>query len=379
MADAEASQPLLALPKPPGCREPKYRRLCRKIFSWHVFKIALLGQLLSIFICGTSVTSELLVENYMVNTPVLQNFITYFLLSLVYTSWLACRSGEEGLLYLLRHKWWKYLLLAIVDVEGNYCLVKAFQFTTLTSVQLLDCMGIPLMMVLSWFLFRTRFRWIHYVAVVMCLLGVVTMVSADVLSGREDGKAANKLIGDILVIVGASLYAVSNICQEYVVKNLTCVEFLGMLGFFGTVVSGTQLVALESVTVGRIAWNWCVGLLYAGYTSCLFGLYSMMTFVVKHSSATSVNLGILTADFYSLFFGLFLFGYKFSGLYILSFVIIMMGFVIYCSVTTYTSEVPAESTNGDTDGNAMLDVEAALESDTSKKQEHKELHHISVK
>lgn len=39
-----------------------------------------------------------------------------------------------------------------------------------------------------------------------------------------------------------------------------------------------------------------------------------MPLVIKVTSATSVNLGILTADLYSLFFGLFLFGYKVSKL-----------------------------------------------------------------
>lgn len=67
-----------------------------------------------------------------------------------------------------------------------------------------------------------------------------------------------------------------------------------------------------------------------------------MPLVIKVTSATSVNLGILTADLYSLFFGLFLFGYKFSGLYILSFTVIMVGFILYCSTPTRTAE-PAES------------------------------------
>lgn len=44
----------------------------------------------------------------------------------------------------------------------------------------------------------------------------------------------------------------------------------------------------------------------------MFGLYSFMPVVIKVTSATSVNLGILTADLYSLFFGLFLFFYKVS-------------------------------------------------------------------
>ena len=53
-------------------------------------------------------------------------------------------------------------------------------------------------------------------------------------------------------------------------------------------------------------------LLFVAFALCMFCLYSFMPLVIKVTSATSVNLGILTADLYSLFFGLFLFGYKVS-------------------------------------------------------------------
>lgn len=49
------------------------------------------------------------------------------------------------------------------------------------------------------------------------------------------------LLGDGLVLLSAILYAVSNLCQEYTVKNLSRVEFLGMMGLFGTLISGIQL------------------------------------------------------------------------------------------------------------------------------------------
>ena len=49
-----------------------------------------------------------------------------------------------------------------------------------------------------------------------------------------------------------------------------------------------------------------------GFGLCLFLLYNLMPVVIKLSSATVVNLSLLTADFYSLFCGLFLFHYKVS-------------------------------------------------------------------
>ncbi|XP_068122991.1 solute carrier family 35 member F2-like isoform X2 [Hyperolius riggenbachi] len=328
-----------------------------RVFRWYVLKILLMGQLLSLFICGTAVTSQFLAEHFKVDTPMLQSFINYCLLFAVYTVWLAFRSGQNGLLYIVRHKWWKYLLLGIVDVEANYSIVKAYQYTTITSVQLLDCVGIPVLMALSWFILRYRYRLIHYIAVVVCLLGVGTMVGADVLSGRESGKASDMLIGDALVILAACLYAVSNVTEEYVVKNLTREEFLGMLGLFGTFLSGIQLMALEYNAICAIQWDWKVVLLFAGFALCMFGLYSVMPLVMKVTSATSINLGILTADLYSLFFGLFLFNYTFSVLYILAFVVCIVGFLLYCSTATYTAPPTTERTNEGIENSAIKEEE----------------------
>lgn len=49
------------------------------------------------------------------------------------------------------------------------------------------------------------------------------------------------ILGDGLVLLSAVLYAVSNLCQEHTVKNQSRVEFLGMMGLFGTLISGVQL------------------------------------------------------------------------------------------------------------------------------------------
>uniref|UniRef100_A0A8C9PTB8 Solute carrier family 35 member F2 n=1 Tax=Spermophilus dauricus TaxID=99837 RepID=A0A8C9PTB8_SPEDA len=210
----------------------------------NILKTIALGQMLSLCICGTAITSQYLTEKYQVNTPMLQSFINYCLLFLIYTMMLAFQSGSDNLLDILKRKWWKYILLGLADVEANYTIVRAYQYTTLTSVQLLDCFGIPVLMALSWFVLRARYRVIHFIAVFVCLLGVGTMVGADILAGRDDNSGSDVLIGDLLVLLGASLYAVSNVCEEYIVKKLSRQEFLGMVGLFGTIISGIQLPAV---------------------------------------------------------------------------------------------------------------------------------------
>lgn len=117
----------------------------------------LVGQLCSLFICGTAVTSTWLSRKKSVECPtgiasflfpkiefstwfpvslIAQSFLNYVLMGLVYATAFGWQSSaESGFLEVLRKRWWKYILLAIVDVEANYLMVKAYQFTTLTSVQ----------------------------------------------------------------------------------------------------------------------------------------------------------------------------------------------------------------------------------------------------
>ncbi|XP_037533585.1 solute carrier family 35 member F2 [Nematolebias whitei] len=316
-----------------------------EVFTWQLAQTLAMGQGLAALICATAVSSQYLVSDFHVNTPMLQSLLNYLLLCVTYTTMLLCRTGDGNILQILRRRWWKYLLLGLVDVEANYTVVKAYQYTTLTSVQLLDCFVIPVLMLLSWWVLKTRYRMVHYVAVCVCLLGVGAMVGADLLAGRDQGSASNMLLGDGLVLLSATLYAVSNVSQEYTVKKLSRVEFLGMVGLFGTIISTVQMVILERSEVSNIKWSWQVGLLFSAYALCMFALYSWMPVVMKLSSAASVNLSLLTADLFSLFFGIFLFHYNFSGLYVVSLVVILIGFITFNAVPTPTNPTDTSSSS----------------------------------
>ncbi|KAK1882287.1 Solute carrier family 35 member F2, partial [Dissostichus eleginoides] len=243
-----------------------YNYNLRDVFTWRLLKTLLMGQVCSLLICGTAVSCQYLADAK-VETPMLQSFLNYAMLLLVYTSILCTRKGDRNILHILKTKWWKYLLMGVADVEANYTVVKAYQYTTLTSIQ-------------------TRFRPVHLVSVGVCMLGVGAMW------GPTSWQGATR-------------------APEQTVKNLSRIEFLGMMGLFGTLISGVQL---------------------------------FMPVVVKMTSATAVNLSLLTADLFSLFCGLFLFHYSFSTLYIISFVVIMVGFVMFNAVPTYTA-LPGSGSN----------------------------------
>ena len=87
---------------------------------------------------------------------------------------------------LLRVAWWKYFVLALCDVEGNFLLVKAYEYTSITSVQLLDCFTIPVVMVLSRILLRTVYNRKHLLGALVCLVGLSLLIASDILAKRNE-------------------------------------------------------------------------------------------------------------------------------------------------------------------------------------------------
>uniref|UniRef100_A0ABI7XJS2 Solute carrier family 35 member F1 n=1 Tax=Felis catus TaxID=9685 RepID=A0ABI7XJS2_FELCA len=232
------------------------RQRIRKVLNREMLISVALGQVLSLLICGIGLTSKYLSEDFHANTPVFQSFLNYILLFLVYTTTLAVRQGEENLLAILRRRWWKYMILGLIDLEANYLVVKAYQYTTLTSIQLLDCFVIPVVILLSWFFLLIRYKAVHFLGIFVCILGMGCMAGADVLVGRHQGAGENKLVGDLLVLGGATLYGISNVWEEYIIRTLSRVEFLGMIGLFGAFFSGIQLAIMEHKELLKVPWDW---------------------------------------------------------------------------------------------------------------------------
>eukprot|EP00045_Choanoeca_perplexa_P005588 m.47125 g.47125 ORF g.47125 m.47125 type:complete len:128 (+) comp13203_c0_seq4:915-1298(+) len=86
---------------------------------------------------------------------------------------------------------------------------------------------------------------------------------------------------------------------------------------------------LDSSTTPPLTCCWLAVGLMLGYNIFLFLLYAMIPVLVRQSSATLVNLSFLTSDVYSVLFGIFLFHAQMSWLYILGFIIILVGLFGY--------------------------------------------------
>ena len=61
------------------------------------------------------------------SAPTLQSSLNYLLLGVVYTTLHVRACGWRW-----RCPWWAYALLALIDVEANFCLVLAYRYTSMT-------------------------------------------------------------------------------------------------------------------------------------------------------------------------------------------------------------------------------------------------------
>jgi hypothetical protein len=232
--------------------------------------------------------------------PQAQNVPAYALLALLFVGDCGSRKGAAeaeplvGVSKRRRCDCVKYALLALVDVEANYMVVLAYQYTNITSIMLLDSFTIPCVMALSVAFLQAKYTARHLTGAAICLLGVACTVLSDVAprplgSGGLTAKdrtargTRDALLGDALCLAGEAprrpgrrrsipsperrrataaprrlpragcvLYSISNVAQEKFAKERGSVRLLARLGAAGVVVAAAQAAVFERADLGAL-------------------------------------------------------------------------------------------------------------------------------
>mmetsp|Transcript_39772 Transcript_39772/g.64494 ORF Transcript_39772/g.64494 Transcript_39772/m.64494 type:complete len:369 (+) Transcript_39772:64-1170(+) len=300
------------------------------------WKPLLVGQLISVVLTVSGLVAGLLNERDW-NVPMTLNVCGYAALSL----WLP--------VYMVRYKpWktkflntpWKYALVAACDAEANFCLIKAFEYTSFISIMVLDCLTVPWCMVISRFFMGARYHVTNYVGALLSFGGLLVLVYADTHGSGvkvQDKPPPNPLLGDALCLASNVLFAISSCSQEHFCKRgseaqagaesrgkeelvAASLEYVGFLGLFGVLIGTFQLLLLSerSTAASLFASDPAAVGLVASYALVLFGSYSLGCAMVILSSATLMTLSFMTSDIYSIVIGVFLFNNRFSSLYMVS-------------------------------------------------------------
>ncbi|CAL9174002.1 unnamed protein product [Musa hybrid cultivar] len=329
------------------------RSVCEKwekVWTKRALMGLVLGQFVSLLITSTGFSSSELARRG-VNAPTSQSFLNYLLLATFYGAFVIRRKRP------LQLSWYYYLVLAVVDVEANVIVVKAYQYTSLTSVMLLDCWSIPCVILFTWVFLKTKYGFRNFAGVAICVAGLVMVVFSDVhASDRAEG-GPNPVKGDIFVIVGSTLYAVSNVGEEFIIKKADRVELMAMLGAFGAVVSAIQISVLERSEL--IKWTAGAVLPFLGFAMAMFLFYSTVPVILKICGATLLNLSLLTSDMWAVLIRIFAYHQKVDWMYFIAFAAVAVGLVIY-SVQRKKDEEGAQVVEASDERQKEKDEEAVV-------------------
>ncbi|KAF5114720.1 hypothetical protein DV454_002771 [Geotrichum candidum] len=238
------------------------------------------------------------------------------------------KTGFKAYLRLMLKEGWKYFILSFLDVQGNYFIVKAYQYTNMLSAALLDNLSVVWVVILSFFLLKVRYHWTQLLGIVVCIAGVVLIIVSDLLMGK-DYHAADPVKGDLFVILATFCYGSSNTLEEFLTSKRPYYEVLSSLGFFGTIIIGVQAAIFERASIRDAEWSPAVGGYFTGYTLSLLVLYLIAPIMFRMSSSAFYNLSLLTSDFWALLIGTQAFGFRVYWLYPVGFVFTIIGVIIY--------------------------------------------------
>ena len=239
----------------------------------------------------------------------------------------------------------------MVDAHATILIVYAYTETTITSVMVIEDFSIPSAVVLSLLVLKVTYHRLHYIAIAICLLGISLGFVNDflfVVGDESSDPGKRPLLGDLMSLCGAFLYALENVLQEMLIKKKEDVfNFLGFIGIFGVLITFAEaLIAgelkqfdnVQPEDRGKIAAN------FIGMAAVNFFTYTVIPFFVTRSGATLLNPSNVTTILWSMLFDIVLFGSPFYPLSLCAFCFELTGIIIFSLKMPQRKEAVASDT-----------------------------------
>lgn len=290
--------------------------------------VLFITQVLALCQTGTN-TFTTLIANRGTNIPAFQTFFNYVLLNIVYTSLTIYKYGFKKWSQVIIKDGWRYFILAFLDVEGNYFIVLAYEYTNLLSAQLFSFWTVICVVVISLIFLKVRYHLAQYGGIVLACGGFAVLIASDYITKSNNYAPANALKGDLFCLLAQTLYAFSNTFEEFLVSKRPAYEVIGQLAFWGMLINGVQAAIFDRHSIQHAEWDGKIGGYLVGYTLLLFIFYTLAPIVFRMSSAAFFNIGLLTGTFWGIIVGTQVFGYHIHYLYPIAFVLIILGHFVY--------------------------------------------------
>ncbi|KAH6656896.1 hypothetical protein BKA67DRAFT_655199 [Truncatella angustata] len=296
--------------------------------TWDFWLVLIIGQVLALCITGTNTFTTLLVmENWSI--PALQTIFNYLLLSLIYVPLTLYKLGPKKLGSIIFRDGWKYFILSFLDVLGNYFTVLAYRYTNLLSAQLLNFWSIVCVVIISFVLLKVRYKPFQIAGILIACGGMGLLLGSDHIQGTNGGPGVDLLKGDLFGLLGATLYGISNVFEEWFVSKRPMYEVLSFLGVFGVIINGVIAAIFDRESFTGSTWDGNVAGYIVGYTLVLTIFYSLAPLILRMGSAAFFDISLLTGNFWGTAIGIQVFGYTIYYLYPIAFVLIVIGLVTY--------------------------------------------------
>lgn len=292
--------------------------------------LRLTRQLLAIANTSTGTFTTLLGEEGWA-IPTFQTLLNYVVLTCIFTPYTIYRYGFKGWLRVIYTDGWKYIILAFCDVEGNFFVVLAYQYTTMLSAQLINFWAIVVVVVISFLFLKVRYHITQIAGIIICIGGMGVLIASDHITGVNGGdiSSSHQLKGDLFALLSASFYGLTNTAEEYFVSKKPVYEVLGQLSLYGCIIDGVQSAIFERSNYHTSTWDGKVGGYLTGFTICLSLFYCLAPLMFRLSSAAFFNISLLTMNFWGVCIGIKVFHYRIHWMYPIAFVLIIIGQLIY--------------------------------------------------
>jgi solute carrier family 35 protein F1/2 len=253
--------------------------------------------------------------------------------------YIAKVNHDPFLFQIPRSMAWRYFLVSLVDLEANFFFILAYQYTSIVSIQLLDCFSLPCVILISVMFFNGSYKNFQFIAVAVCIAGVVLLVLADHHYQSTESSRASPLIGDLFALLGASMYALSSTLVEKISKSefgsrsknvSVVIELNCVMGVIGWVLAYIQAFLLgEFQNLSATPRDSSIGSFFFGFAFSVFSFYSIAPFLLRFSSAAVMNISLMTADFWSIVAAFLIFSHEFHFLYFVSLMIVLGSIFLY--------------------------------------------------
>ena len=324
--------------------------LGKKIKSFVTSEAIWRGQLVSALVAGTGMFATVLSDqNPTANFPLLMLFFNYLFVAFYifikyYLNDNHPHHDYKKILFdwKLENPLWMYSLAAFLDVEANFFVTTAYNYTSITSIMLLDCFTIPCVILLSKIFLDAKYTYTHYAGTMLSLSGLAVIIVVD---ASNSSHFDNALLGDVFVMIGATFYACSNVLQEGIVKSggTEREEYLFMMPSLGCGLAFIQGMIIDYPAMQRVSWSPLVFGCITGFVVCLSMFYVQTSLVLKAADSALFNLSLLSSDVYAVIFSWLITGHLVSWLYFLAFGLVAAGIWLYHTAPTPT---PAEEVAG---------------------------------